>query len=165
MKQNMRFIYNMKRIGLVLLAGIMIFSACGKNDKPNKQPSPDGSVIGSWHLVSWTGSAVVQDVYLSFDEDGSFDLYQRVETPYYGHFDGSYTLKGANMEGTYSDGEAWKGNPYKISFSDKGKTMSMTRSSNTADVSVYVQASIPQDILSGSLGSKAAFQVSTFRFL
>lgn len=154
----------MKKIALILLACTMVFAACKKEKKPTP-PSLDGSVVGSWHLVSWTGSSVVQDVYISFEENGGFDLYQRIDAPYYEHFDGVYTVNGTNMTGHYSDGVEWDGSPYKITFSDEGKTMSMTRSSNPDDVSVYAKTDIPDDILSGILVGKAVLPVSDFRYL
>lgn len=144
----------MKNIRLVLLIAAVMFAGCKKVGKGEDEVS--GSVSGEWHIISWAGDPAVQDVYVSFGEDGGFGLYQRVYTPYYEHFAGTYTVDGAKMQGKYDDGSPWAGNPYTISFSDGGNTLKMSRAASPGDVSVYVRASIPEDVLSGDLGLKSS---------
>ena len=68
----------MKSIKLLLigLAAAFALTGCGDSSKDTPEPEGDGNVVGSWHLVSWS-SLQSADVYLSFSESGSFDIYQR----------------------------------------------------------------------------------------
>ena len=69
----------MKSIKLLLigLAAAFALTGCGDSSKDTPEPEGDGNVVGSWHLVSWS-SLQSADVYLSFSESGSFDIYQRL---------------------------------------------------------------------------------------
>ena len=69
----------MKNIKLLLigLAAAFALTGCGDSSKDTPEPEGDGNVVGSWHLVSWS-SLQSADVYLSFSESGSFDIYQRL---------------------------------------------------------------------------------------
>ena len=79
----------MKNIKLLLigLAAAFALTGCGDSSKDTPEPEGDGNVVGSWHLVSWS-SLQSADVYLSFSESGSFDIYQRLYKPEYVHLDG-----------------------------------------------------------------------------
>lgn len=76
----------MKSIKLLLigLAAAFALTGCGDSSKDTPEPEGDGNVVGSWHLVSWS-SLQSADVYLSFSESGSFDIYQRLYKPEYVH--------------------------------------------------------------------------------
>ena len=78
----------MKSIKLLLigLAAAFALTGCGDSSKDTPEPEGDGNVVGSWHLVSWS-SLQSADVYLSFSESGSFDIYQRLYKPEYVHLD------------------------------------------------------------------------------
>lgn len=145
----------MKYIAKALMfMSFLAFAGCDKNEA---EQGTDGSVIGHWHLESWDNESYA-DVYVAFDEDGTFDLYQRVYSPYYEHLTGTYSQEGRKLAGTYDDGTSWAGNPYSLLFFDNGNTMKMTRLSNPDDVSVYRKSSIPKDIVSGSLGVKSSME-------
>lgn len=134
------------------MALAVLFVGCRKSGEKEKVQS----VAGQWHLTSWTGAEVTQDIYLSFKDDGTFDLYQRMYTMSYEHFDGTYEQDGHDLNGKYSDGKQWNGNPYEVTFSEDGNTMTMTQLSNPEDVSVYVRASIPEEVLDGGFVVKSA---------
>lgn len=84
----------MKSIKLLLigLAAAFALTGCGDSSKDTPEPEGDGNVVGSWHLVSWS-SLQSADVYLSFSESGSFDIYQRLYKPEYVHLDGHVFLR------------------------------------------------------------------------
>ena len=159
----------MKRtIQYLLLAAFAAVSAsgCGKEGGSAEFPEGSGPVAGQWHMVSWNSISGGQaDVYISFDEDGTFDLYQRVYTVYYEHYDGTYTQDGAQVDGTYSDGTPW-GCSYTARFPEDRSRMTLTPSDGSGD-SVYEAVQIPDEILSGLLsGSKAGDDGNSgFRFL
>ena len=129
----------MKSIKLLLigLAAAFALTGCGDSSKDTPEPEGDGNVVGSWHLVSWS-SLQSADVYLSFSESGSFDIYQRLYKPEYVHLDGTYSYDKPTLSGRYSDNTPWESASYRVSFND---------------VSVFVKAEIPSEIISGALES------------
>ena len=141
----------MKSIKLLLigLAAAFALTGCG-DSKDTPEPEGDGSVVGSWHLVSWS-SLQSADVYLSFSEAGSFQLYQRLYKPEYVHLDGTYSYDKPTLSGRYSDNTSWGSSSYRVSFNADGTRMTLTSTSSTSDVSVFVKAEIPSDIISGAL--------------
>ena len=93
------------------------------------------------------------DVYLSFSESGSFDIYQRLYKPEYVHLDGTYSYDKPTLSGRYSDNTPWGSASYRVSFNADGTRMTLTSTSSTSDVSVFVKAEIPSEIISGALES------------
>ena len=122
------------------------------SSKDTPEPEGDGNVVGSWHLVSWS-SLQSADVYLSFSESGSFDIYQRLYKPEYVHLDGTYSYDKPTLSGRYSDNTPWGSASYRVSFNADGTRMTLTSTSSTSDVSVFVKAEIPSEIISGALES------------
>ena len=144
----------MKSIKLLLigLAAAFALTGCGDSSKDTPEPEGDGNVVGSWHLVSWS-SLQSADVYLSFSESGSFDIYQRLYKPEYVHLDGTYSYDKPTLSGRYSDNTPWGSASYRVSFNADGTRMTLTSTSSTSDVSVFVKAEIPSEIISGALES------------
>ena len=130
----------MKSIKLLLigLAAAFALTGCGDSSKDTPEPEGDGNVVGSWHLVSWS-SLQSADVYLSFSESGSFDIYQRLYKPEYVHLDGTYSYDKPTLSGRYSDNTPWGSASYRVSFNADGTRMTLTSTSSTSDVSVFVK--------------------------
>ena len=81
----------------------------------------------------------------------SFQLYQRLYKPEYVHLDGTYSYDKPTLSGRYSDNTSWGSSSYRVSFNADGTRMTLTSTSSTSDVSVFVKAEIPSDIISGAL--------------
>ena len=81
----------MKSIKLLLigLAAAFALTGCG-DSKDTPEPEGDGSVVGSWHLVSWS-TLQSADVYLSFSEAGSFHAQRPVQRQ---HLVGKFLVPG-----------------------------------------------------------------------
>lgn len=161
----------MKRIIMGILAVVTIFAVAGCNNKKGGEPEfPEGSgpVEGVWHMVSWSGiSSDRADIYISFSGDGKFELYQRVYSSFYEHYEGSYTQDEDIVQGTYADGQPWR-DSYKVSLTADSSQLTLTGSTDPSDVTVYEKVgSIPDEILSGDLSSKSSSDdgFSGFRFL
>lgn len=140
---------------------------CGEKDGPEDPSGGAGPVTGHWHLESWGVLTPQQaDVYVSFGEDGTFDLYQRVYSPYYVHYDGTYVQDGDQVSGTYSDGTPWNAT-YSASLSADLSVLTLTSATDASDVSVYGSVeSIPGDIISGTADLKSGTSGDDgFRFL
>lgn len=139
---------------LIALAAACLTTACGgSSDDPGQPGNGNGNVVGEWHMVSWS-TLTAADIYLSFDDAGAFDLYQRLEKPTYEHFSGTYSYAGGKLSGLYSDNAAW-GNSYKVTFNGDGSQMTLTGVAGTADVAVFARAPIPEEIRSGELEAAA----------
>lgn len=146
----------MKSIKTILLGLVAMFAlaGCGETAKIDTPTPSDGSIVGEWHLVSWS-TLDAADIYLSFGDNGSFDIYQRIYKPTYTHYEGTYRISGNTLSGTYSDGTAWSNASYTIGFSDNGNRLTLT-GTTAGDTAVYVKEPIPSYILSGELGTKLA---------
>ena len=132
----------MKSIKLLLigLAAAFALTGCGDSSKDTPEPEGDGNVVGSWHLVSWSSLQ-------------SADVYQRLYKPEYVHLDGTYSYDKPTLSGRYSDNTPWGSASYRVSFNADGTRMTLTSTSSTSDVSVFVKAEIPSEIISGALES------------
>lgn len=130
---------------------------------PGVTPADAGVLSGSWHMISW-GTMTAPDIYIDFRTDGTFDLYQRAYSPYYEHFDGTWTLNGSTMEGNYSDGTPWRSS-YTVSLDENASELALTDTFDPEDVSRFIRAAIPEDIISGILGTKVCETPSCRRFL
>lgn len=156
----------------VAFASLALMAGCSKSDNGgnnnnnnNNNQDGKGTVVGQWHLVSWS-NLTAADVYLSFTETGAFEIYQRVYSPEYVHYDGTYAYDNGVLSGIYSDSKSWASN-YNVSFNADGTQMKLTSVTSSDDVSVYEQATIPDEILSGELTSTPQSRAGEepFRFL
>lgn len=158
----------LKYITVALLA-ITAISSCKKNNPDeNGGWTSEGSVTGSWHMISWAGLTTA-DIYVSFNENGTYDLYQRLYSPIYEHLTGSWSLNGGIISGNYDDGTAWR-TDYNVLISDSGEEMTLTATGNADDTATYGKAEIPEEILSGDLSLKSSengedTEPQDFRFL
>jgi hypothetical protein len=139
------------KIFCMLLASLVALSGCSKSDNNGGKNPGKETLVGEWHMVSWTGATATADIYISFTEEGTFDLYQRFITPGYVHYSGKYTYSNDKLSGVYSDNQPWA-SEYDAFFSTDGR-MTLTSLSSTGDVSVYEKTSIPQEILSGEMSA------------
>lgn len=117
-------------------------------------------IIGEWKLSEWHGSADLQfAIYLSITADGEFTLWQKLESFEWQKFTGSIELTGNTVNGAYSDGQAWS-TSYEVDHD--GAKMIWTGSTDATDISVYVPATIPDELDTMSITSTTR---STERFL
>lgn len=150
----------MKRIEFLWIVLVALFATtgCGGSSDDNPGPAPATfSVAGEWRLVSWSTLSTA-DIYASFDNAGTFELYQRLYTPEYRYLHGTYTYVDSVLNGIYSDAVAW-GSAYRVSFNADGSQMTLTAEKDTSDVSVFVRATIPDEVRSAK--SETSMQVQT----
>lgn len=134
----------MKKILTILAAmtAMLLATSCGEKEKKPLD------ITGEWALQSIATKAVQigsvkVDVYISFAQDGSFELYQKVGEGRYRRFDGNWSLLEDQLSGTYSDGKAW-GSTYTVSMD--ADRLIMLSSSATPEESVYTKTTIPSDV-------------------
>lgn len=134
---------DMKRFAIILSCMLLL---CGcKESKTSEQLD----ITGEWRLSDLTLTKAVQignvdvDIYMSFNSDGSFGLWQFLGAGRYEYFSGTYELAEETLTGKYSDGKAW-GNIYKVSVS--GDVLIMEATQNSSDIYKYTRTAIPEDI-------------------
>lgn len=119
---------------------LVFFTACSDDDGAKVAPS----LAGQWHLTAWNGAAPADfDVYMELLTDGTFRIYQRVETSTYVCYAGNFNASGKRLTGRYSDGEAWSAS-YTYEVNDQ--TLTLTSETADAEVSVYTKATIPDEV-------------------
>ena len=129
----------MKKL-LFILAALMVIgtTGCKKDEKPIDYKA---TLVGEWHCAPENIDA---EVYASFEEGGSFDLYQKVGEGRYRHYTGTWECEGNTLSGTYSDGAAW-GSSYIVDFKDNDN-MLLTALNGSEEVMTYTRESIPSDV-------------------
>lgn len=129
-----------KHIILALVAVLTLICSCKEEEKPL-------DIIGTWGITSiQTKSATLGgqtvDIYLTFKDDSTFELYQMIGQGRYSHFSGTWTLVETTLDGKYSDGTAW-GSSYQIAQNEDRTTLTL---SCTGEDYNYNRTSLPSDI-------------------
>ena len=122
----------------------MLMVSCG--EKGGKQPelTLEQKLCTEWHSTTLSLNA---DIYLSFEENNTFELYQKIVEGAYRLYRGTWNLEEDILTGKYNDGEDWAA-AYQISI--EGETLTMTSKNDAAEVSVYKKAEIPSNVKEGS---------------
>ena len=123
----------------VLLASVVALSSCGSGESV----SPKASIVGCWQLQWSDANLDYVDVYAEFNEDMTFNLYQKLQSPSYKHYKGSYLIADGVLSGEYSDGKSW-GSSYNIAIEDG--VMTLTSTTNSDDVSVFLRCEPRSDV-------------------
>ena len=110
--------------------------SCSKADRNMEK------IAGEWFLQEEN-----IEVYVEFNEEGTFALYQNISvseegnTPRYRLYHGTFTYDGVKLEGVYSDGTRWAYS-YQATVSNDNLTMSFTDNGKEF-VRTYVRKTIP----------------------
>lgn len=151
----------MKRFAYILLAAVLSAVICGCSK--DEGPSVDRTILGNWRILTWNGTSSGDfDIYITFGADGSFCLYQRVDSPLYDRFTGTYSASDGILSGVYSDGTPWN-TSYGYELSSSGNSLTMTGVSGT-ETSVYVRSSIPEDVINAA-GTRSHISSPAFPIL
>lgn len=144
----------MKKIFNIMFAAVAICltAACQKEEIKD---SVDPAIVGEWHLSSVEVDGAIQnysyDVYLTINNDCTFELYQKSGTQVrYTKFTGTCKSEGKVLSGVYSSGTPW-GDSYNAIIS--GNMLVLT-SSDGMEVQEYTKESLSQE-------DKAAANIST----
>ena len=106
--------------------------------------SKHGSIIGSWKLTTWCEEESVNQVYMDFHENNTFDLYQKTYSVVWFHYKGTYSLNDNILTGVYSDGIAW-GAEYNVLYGID--EICLIRKSDNSDIAIYTKETIPDHII------------------
>ena len=124
----------MMAFALVALA----ITGCGKEEPSSNDLAT--KILGDWHYASKEYDV---DVYVTFNADSTFEEYQRLGEGRYRLYTGTWTMKGSELNGVYSDGVNW-GSSYKVSFA--GDTMTLIATNKSAETLTYTKESVPETV-------------------
>lgn len=130
----------MKKI-LYIISALMLFAACGdKNGGDKTGLTLEQKLCGEWHSTSLP---VDGDVYIDFNEDKTFEMYQKIGEGAYRLYRGTWNLEENLLTGKYNDGEDWAA-AYQVAMSDKFLTL--TSGNDAAEETVYERSEIPASV-------------------
>lgn len=133
---------------LYMLAAVLTLASCGdRNGGQNGNKTEltlEQKLCGEWHS---TTLAIEADIYISFAENKTFEMYQQITAGAHRLYRGTWNLEGTLLTGKYNDGEDWAA-AYEIAI--EGETLTLTSVNDAAEKSVYKKAEIPEDIKTGS---------------
>ena len=159
------------KIFLAVIALLTIACNNGNNGGGETKPSikwgAEGTIVGEWALTSWAGHDEAHpEVYIAFNEDGTFALFQQQYSVVWLRYTGTYTLEGKTLKGAYTDGTPLACN-YKVDYGTMGeeKLLKLPSATDSADVSIYGASEIPTEILDESRDPEAVRSVAIKRFL
>lgn len=152
----------MKRIlYLLTMSVLLLVTACGKDDE-DKAAFDLKDFYGEWKLTEWESTSANMDVYIDFNEDKSFDMYQKTESVRFVKYDGTYSITGFTLSGVYSDEVVW-GSDYIISF-DEDKLI-LTSTGEVMEKNVYSRTTIPDDVKQEADDNASSKSINEFRAL
>ena len=139
---------------LSLVAAVLFAVACGeKQNDPVGPSAKDGVLTGEWVLTSWNETAPEFNVYIDFNDDNTFQIYQQVWSFDYELFTGTYNISGDIVTGIYADGSNWACG-YK--FVKDGDTLTMYSQEDTSVTSIYEKCEIPAEIKDEATPTRSA---------
>lgn len=140
----------MKSLKILSLAFVMLLTLVGCEPKPS---GGDAScVTGEWSLVQWNDATPEFHVYIDFNADGTFEMYQQVWSFDYEYYNGKYSLNGDVMTGTYADGKPWAC-AYRVNVVD-GQLFMYSQEDHSV-TSVYEKCTISADIKAEATATRA----------
>lgn len=133
----------MKRFTITLISIVICLATLGGCEKKEKAIS----VVGEWELIGYqivTKSIQIGDetmeVYLKFNEDNSFAIYQKLGYGRHVEYTGNWTLTEKVLSGKYSDGSQWA-TTYTIAI-EEGNLV-MTEDKTGTEKYTYSPCTIP----------------------
>ncbi len=121
----------------------MLFVACGGSSENDVDSYDYTKISAEWKLTEWADMPADMDVYIAFETNQTFTMYQQTETVRFVKYNGTYSVKGDVISGKYSDGKPW-GSSYILSF--KGESMTLVSKTDVAEVNVYTKTTIPAEV-------------------
>ena len=143
----------MKSLKIFSLMMLMLVAITGCEKDKIVGGGDDSAVVGQWVLNSWNEEAPEFNVYISFENDGTFAIYQQVWSLDYECFEGTYQLNGDILTGQYADNSIWASG-YKVETTDN--TLVLYSQDDQSVKSVYEKCEIPAEIIEEATTTRAA---------
>ena len=142
----------MKSLKIFSLALLLVMAAVGCKPEGSGSTGKKGALVGEWKLAMWNEAEPEFNVYIDFNEDGSFEMYQQVWSFDYELFTGNYVNNCDIVTGNYADGSNWACG-YK--FVKEGNQLTMHSQEDQSVTSVYEECEIPAEIKAEATDTRA----------
>ena len=132
------------KIWSLAIALLVAMTGCEPADNPDTfKPGDVKQIVNEWNLIEFDGEVAPYDVYVDFNEDNTFVIYQRIYSAIYEKFDGTYSLSGNTLSGVYNDGTELA--RYRAEVSADGNTLRLHKTDAGREImSVYQKTTIPE---------------------
>lgn len=146
-------------VAVLALASVLMLNSCSSGEGSG---SKKVAIVGCWQL-QWSDTNIdYADVYVEFNEDKTFHLYQRLQAPTFVHYSGTYLVADGILSGQYDDLKPW-GSSYNIDI--EGDVMTLTSTTNSVDISVFNRCEQRSDVKATvSSAVRSALDAEEFRF-
>ena len=130
----------MKKTILYISAAMVALLALSGCRKQPAEPTLAERLCGEWrgHELSVDAS-----IYIGFGSDGTFELYQKMETDRYELRRGTYTVTDDILSGCYNDSEPLT---YSYRIAVEEDILTMTAQTEGAETNVYRRMNIPEAV-------------------
>ena len=136
----------MKTLKIWSLVALMFVGLTACNGESKEAPAEGlDKIVNEWVLATWGGENAEYTVYIDFNEDNTFAIYQQVYTLNYEMYAGTYSISGNTLSGVYSDGSAWKCD-YIASMNADGTVLTLVSNETESTTGVYDVTVIPEDV-------------------
>ena len=125
-----------KLLYMMMMAALTLFTGCREKDEVQHM------IIGEWHFSDEEVGHEI-DVYVSFNIDYTFDMYQKIGEGAHRYYKGTFEVDRSLVTGAYSDGTPWASD-YNVSFLDGN--MVMTSVEDEGYSITYKKEKIPAEV-------------------
>jgi hypothetical protein len=121
---------------MFLAAAMFVLAGCKEKDEVQH------NIVGEWYYSDQESGQDIE-IFVAFNIDRTFDLYQKIGEGYPRHLTGTYEVDRTLVSGMYSDRTPWASD-YNVSFVDGNMIMTST---TVEGYSVrYLKKRIPDEI-------------------
>lgn len=126
---------------LLIISTLILLASCGEKNEGKTELTLEQKLCTEWHS---TFLPVDGDIYVSFNDNKTFELYQQIGEGAHRLYRGTWILEDNLLSGKYNDGEEWAA-AYTITINDKQLTM--TSVNDAAEESVFAKEDIPEEVV------------------
>lgn len=121
---------------MMMVAALAVLAGCHEKDQVQHM------IVGEWHYSDEEAGNDI-DIYVSFNLDFTFEMYQKIGEGAHRYYKGTYEVDKAYVTGAYSDGTPWASD-YTVSFLDGN--MIMTSTLDERYIITYKKEMIPAEV-------------------
>lgn len=125
-----------KILYMIIAAALLVFTGCREKDEVQHR------IVGEW-LYSTEESGQAIEIYVAFNIDWTFDMYQKIGEGAHRYYKGNYEVERTLVSGSYSDGTPWASD-YDVSFLNGDMIMKSVQ--NDGYSITYKKAKIPAEV-------------------
>ena len=124
-----------------------------------KEMTLEEKMVGHWHCPAVSVDA---EIYVTFDAEGTFALYQQIGEGAFRLYNGRWELAGTSLSGRYNDGTPW-GASYEV-VSPDDNTLTLT-AEGVSETYRRIADGIPEEVLASCVTVVRSADAVTVPFL